>query len=66
MAKSGVFLGLITVDVMYQTPLPLGANEKRQADGMGLAAGGPATNARSRFRLWATRLSYWAQLAVIP
>ncbi len=50
MAKRGVFLGLVTVDVMYQTPMPLGRNEKRQADGMILAAGGPATNAAIAFQ----------------
>jgi sugar/nucleoside kinase (ribokinase family) len=45
-----VFLGLITVDLMYQTSRPLGSNEKRQADGMSLAAGGPATNAAISFQ----------------
>ncbi|MDA0268197.1 MAG: PfkB family carbohydrate kinase [Cyanobacteria bacterium] len=50
MAKQGLFLGLVTVNVMYQTPIPLGSNEKRQADGMCLAAGGPATNAAIAFQ----------------
>jgi sugar/nucleoside kinase (ribokinase family) len=66
MAKQGVFLGLITVDVMYQTPLPLGPNEKRQADGMGLAAGGPATNAAIAFQGLGNQAQLWGAIGVHP
>lgn len=48
--KTGVFVGLITLDMIYQTPTPLGSNEKRVADAITLAAGGPATNAAVAFQ----------------
>lgn len=50
MAATGLFVGLVTLDVIYQTPTPLGANEKRVADAVTLAAGGPATNAAVTFQ----------------
>lgn len=48
--KTGVFVGLITLDCIYQTHKALEANEKQVAEAMLLAAGGPATNAAVAFR----------------
>lgn len=53
--KTGIFVGLVTLDVMYQTQLPLNANEKRVADAVLLAAGGPATNAAIAFQALGNR-----------
>ncbi len=48
--KTGVFVGLVTLDCIYQAARPLGANEKQVAEAVVLAAGGPATNAAVAFR----------------
>jgi sugar/nucleoside kinase (ribokinase family) len=50
MAKTGIFVGLITLDCIYQTQKALAPNEKQVANEMLLAAGGPATNAAIAFR----------------
>lgn len=49
MAKIGVFVGLITLDCIYQTRSALQPNEKQVAEAVLLAAGGPATNAAIAF-----------------
>lgn len=49
MAKTGVFVGLITLDCIYQTAYALQPNEKQVAEEVLLAAGGPATNAAIAF-----------------
>ena len=49
MAKTGVFVGLITLDCIYQTRSALQSNEKQVAEDVLLAAGGPATNAAIAF-----------------
>ena len=48
--KTGVFVGLITLDCIYQTRKSLQPNEKQVAEAMLLAAGGPATNAAIAFQ----------------
>jgi sugar/nucleoside kinase (ribokinase family) len=48
--KTGIFVGLITLDGLYQTRRALAPNEKQVAEAMLLAAGGPATNAAIAFR----------------
>lgn len=48
--KTGIFVGLITLDCIYQTRKALAPNEKQVADAMLLAAGGPATNAAIAFQ----------------
>jgi len=45
----GLFLGMITLDVIYHARRPPGANEKLMAEEMTLAAGGPACNAAVTF-----------------
>ncbi|MEM9120755.1 MAG: PfkB family carbohydrate kinase [Cyanobacteria bacterium P01_F01_bin.56] len=50
MVKTGVFVGLITLDCIYQTAHALQPNEKQVAEAVLLAAGGPATNAAIAFR----------------
>ena len=47
--KTGVFVGLTTLDCVYQTTKALAPNEKQVAEAMLLAAGGPATNAAVAF-----------------
>ena len=47
---TGVFVGLITLDCIYQTRRSLQPNEKQVAEAMLLAAGGPATNAAIAFQ----------------
>ncbi|MEO1294612.1 MAG: PfkB family carbohydrate kinase [Cyanobacteria bacterium J06636_16] len=53
--KTGVFVGLITLDCIYQTTKALEPNEKQVAEAMLLAAGGPATNAAVAFRALGNR-----------
>jgi len=53
--KTGVFVGLITLDCIYRTRKPLEPNEKQVAEAMLLAAGGPATNAAIAFRALGNR-----------
>ena len=53
--KTGVFIGLITLDCIYQTRKTLEANEKQVAEAVLLAAGGPATNAAVAFRALGNR-----------
>jgi sugar/nucleoside kinase (ribokinase family) len=48
--KTGIFIGLITLDCIYQTRKSLAPNEKQVAETMVLAAGGPATNAAIAFQ----------------
>lgn len=48
--STGVFVGLITLDCIYQTDKALEPNEKQVAQAVLLAAGGPATNAAVAFR----------------
>lgn len=47
--QTGVFVGLITLDCIYQTQHALQPNEKQVAENVLLAAGGPATNAAIAF-----------------
>lgn len=47
--KHGLFLGLTTLDCIYQAPHPPGPNEKVVAQNTLLVAGGPATNAAVAF-----------------
>ncbi len=49
MVKTGVFVGLITLDCIYQTTQALQPNEKQVAEEVLLAAGGPASNAAIAF-----------------
>lgn len=46
---SGLFVGLMTLDCIYQAQRPPQANEKLVADAAIMAAGGPATNAAVAF-----------------
>lgn len=53
--KTGVFVGLITLDCIYRTQQPLAPNEKQVAEEVLLAAGGPATNAAIAFQALGNR-----------
>ena len=66
MAATGLFVGLVTLDMIYQTPTPLGGNEKRVADGVVLAAGGPATNAAVTCQHLGTPAHLFAALGCHP
>jgi sugar/nucleoside kinase (ribokinase family) len=50
MEKRGLFIGLTTLDLIYQTNQPLKSNHKFVATDMAIAAGGPATNAAIAFQ----------------
>lgn len=50
MEKRGLFIGLTTLDLIYQTNQPLMPNHKFVATDMAIAAGGPATNAAIAFQ----------------
>jgi sugar/nucleoside kinase (ribokinase family) len=50
MEKRGLFVGLTTLDLIYQTNQPLMSNHKFVATDMAIAAGGPATNAAIAFQ----------------
>ncbi|MEO1400629.1 MAG: PfkB family carbohydrate kinase, partial [Cyanobacteria bacterium J06635_1] len=48
--KRGLFVGLVTLDCIYQADHPPAANEKVVATQAMMAAGGPATNAAVALR----------------
>lgn len=50
MVKKGLFVGLITLDLIYLAEAPPVANQKIVAQETAIAAGGPATNAAVAFR----------------
>lgn len=58
MGKQGLFVGLVTLDLVYLTPSPPGINQKIVALDYTVTAGGPATNAAVTF-------SYWENIAQI-
>ncbi|TAG00060.1 MAG: sugar kinase, partial [Oscillatoriales cyanobacterium] len=47
--KTGLFLGLATLDLIYLASKPPGENQKVVAVDSTIAAGGPATNAAVAF-----------------
>ena len=49
MRAAGLFVGLSTLDIVYRVAVPPGPDEKVQAAGQELAAGGPAANAAVTF-----------------
>ena len=50
MAYQGLFIGMTTLDLIYQTDRPLTTNLKFVATDFAIAAGGPATNAAIAFQ----------------
>lgn len=50
MAYRGLFVGVTTLDLIYQTDQPLASNLKFVATNFAIAAGGPATNAAIAFQ----------------
>jgi sugar/nucleoside kinase (ribokinase family) len=56
--KTGLFLGLLTLDLIYLAQQPPGENQKVVADDCIIAAGGPATNAAVTF-------SYLGNVAIL-
>lgn len=50
MAKHGLFVGLVTLDLIYLADAPPNANQKIVAQETTIAAGGPATNAAIAFQ----------------
>ena len=49
MRAAGLFVGLSTLDIVYRVAVPPGPDQKVQAAGQELAAGGPAANAAVTF-----------------
>lgn len=64
--KTGIFVGLVTLDCIYQTRNVLAPNEKQVAEAMLLAAGGPATNAAIAFQALGGRAILMAALGQHP
>ncbi|MFB2835486.1 sugar kinase [Floridanema evergladense] len=52
MGKRGLFVGLVTLDLVYLTSSPPGINQKIVALDYTVTAGGPATNAAVTFSYW--------------
>lgn len=52
MGKQGLFVGLVTLDLIYLTSSPPGINQKIVALDYTVTAGGPATNAAVTFSYW--------------
>ncbi|MGA9381231.1 MAG: sugar kinase [Phormidium sp.] len=52
MRKQGLFVGLVTLDLVYLTSSMPGVNEKIVALDYSVTAGGPATNAAVSFSYW--------------
>ncbi|BAU09883.1 PfkB protein [Leptolyngbya sp. NIES-3755] len=50
MSKSGLFVGLVTLDLIYLAEAPPSSNQKIVAEETAIAAGGPATNAAIAFQ----------------
>jgi sugar/nucleoside kinase (ribokinase family) len=50
MAHRGLFIGITTLDLIYQTDRPMSTNLKFVATDFAIAAGGPATNAAIAFQ----------------
>jgi sugar/nucleoside kinase (ribokinase family) len=50
MAHQGLFIGMTTLDLIYQTDRPITTNLKFVATDFAIAAGGPATNAAIAFQ----------------
>ncbi|HTL90129.1 MAG TPA: sugar kinase [Leptolyngbya sp.] len=50
MAKHGLFVGLVTLDLIYLADAPPSSNQKIVAQATTIAAGGPATNAAIAFQ----------------
>jgi sugar/nucleoside kinase (ribokinase family) len=50
MAHRGLFIGMTTLDLIYQTDRPITSNLKFVATDFAIAAGGPATNAAIAFQ----------------
>ncbi|MFB2879881.1 sugar kinase [Floridanema aerugineum] len=55
MGKQGLFVGLVTLDLVYLTTNPPGINQKIVALDYTVSAGGPATNAAVTFSYWENR-----------
>ena len=64
--KTGVFVGLITLDCLYQTQKSLEPNEKQVAEAVLLVAGGPATNAAVTFQALGDRARLVGALGCHP
>lgn len=62
----GLFLGLITLDCIYQAQRPPQSNEKLVADAAMLTAGGPATNAAIAFTALGSQATLMAALGQHP
>lgn len=66
MEKQGLFVGLLTLDLVYLTSSLPGINEKIVALDYTVTAGGPATNAAVTFSYWENRATILALLGQHP
>lgn len=66
MPHCGLFVGLMTLDLVYLVNRPPTANEKRVASDYTVAAGGPATNAAVAFSYLGSQASVLGALGAHP
>jgi sugar/nucleoside kinase (ribokinase family) len=65
-AKNGLFVGMVTLDLVYQTPHFPDSNEKIAASDYTVAAGGPATNAAVTFNYLGDRATILGVVGTHP
>jgi sugar/nucleoside kinase (ribokinase family) len=66
MAYRGLFIGMTTLDLIYQTQHPLTTNLKFVATDFAIAAGGPATNAAIAFQFLGNQARILSGLGLHP
>ncbi|MBW4577125.1 MAG: sugar kinase [Aphanothece sp. CMT-3BRIN-NPC111] len=66
MAKHGLFVGLITLDLLYLATAPPSNNQKIVASDYTVAAGGPATNAAVAFSYLSNRATLLGMVGAHP
>lgn len=66
MSKHGLFIGLVTIDLIYLVDRPPAANQKIVAIDYMTAAGGPATNAAVTFRHLGNQSKLWGVVGQHP
>jgi sugar/nucleoside kinase (ribokinase family) len=64
--KSGLFVGLTTLDTIYLTPTYPKSNQKLVASDYTIAAGGPATNAAVAFAHLGNTATLWSAIGTHP
>jgi sugar/nucleoside kinase (ribokinase family) len=66
MKHSGLFIGMVALDLIYRVDHFPQSNEKIFAENCTIAAGGPATNAAVAFSLLGNRATLWSAIGRTP